>query len=263
MQKKTVVSLIAALAAASTMAGASAAEIWALSADNQLAAIDTDAKKVTGTWEVKGADTALRGIDVRPANGKLYAVGEDNVLYTIDPKTAQASAGAKLSQALPGKAWAVVSFNPVADRLRLIAPDGTNFRVNVDTGEVVVDKKLSYAADGAYQGKTPEIVAGAYTNSYAGTKETALYDIDAATGRLFHQAPPNDGILVDKGELAKKVKHAAFDIWSDGKGGNTAFVLIDGKLHTVALPQATTTEIGDIDGLPKKVIDIAVPRGSM
>ena len=32
------------------------------------------------------------------------------------------------------------------------------------------------------KGATPNIVAGAYTNSYAGTEKTALYNIDGTAG---------------------------------------------------------------------------------
>jgi len=252
--------IAAGLIASFSMAGAAqAADLWALSGSNKLAKIDTVAKKVTGTWDIKNVKTSLRGIDVRPSNGKLYAVGDDNVLYTIDPSTATATAGAKLNQALPGKGSAVVDFNPVADRLRLIAADGTNFRVNVDTGEVVLDKALNYAADGAYAGKTPKVVAGAYTNSYAGTKATQLFDLDAATGQLLLQAPPNDGTLVAKGEIVKKLSKPAFDIVSDGKGGNQAYLLLDGALHTVDLETGKPTLVGKISGLPKGVIDLAAP----
>ena len=244
----------------SLVAAAQSAELWALSDNNQLARIDTDTKKVTGTWDVKNVEGgALRGIDVRPTDKKLYALGQNNVLYTIDPATATATAGKTLSQPLPGTGTAVVDFNPMADRLRLIAPDGTNFRVNVDTGEVVVDKPLNYAADGQWAGKTPKVVAGAYTNSYAGTKATQLFDIDAASANLMLQAPPNDGTLVARGMIAKKIKTAAFDIWSDGQGANRAFLMIDGTLHTLDLDTGKPTEVGKVKGLPKQVIDIAVP----
>ncbi len=260
--KKTAMLIASAAALASGMSAASAAELWALTADNQLVKFDTEAKKTTGTWEVKGTDSTLRGIDIRPANGQLYALGEDDVLYTIDPASATAKAGPKLSDSLPGDDWAVVSFNPVADRLRLIAPDGTSFRVNVETGEVVKDKTLSYAQDSEWKGKTPEVVAGAYTNSYAGTKATQLFDIDSASGHLLLQDPPNDGVLKSRGQIKDDIDHAAFDIWSDGKGGNTAFLLVEGELHTVDLETGKPTSVGKIEGMPKKIIDIAVPRMS-
>lgn len=258
--KKTAMIIASAAALVSGMSAASAAELWALTADNKLVKFDTEAKKATGTWDVKGTDTTLRGMDIRPANGQLYALGEDDVLYTIDPASATAKAGPKLSASLPGDGWAVASFNPVADRFRLIAPDGTNFRVNVETGEVVTDKPLVYAQDSEWAGKKPEVVAGAYTNSYAGTKATQLFDIDAASGALLLQDPPNDGVLKTRGKIKDDIDVAAFDIWSDGKGANTAFLLVDGELHTVDLESGKPTSIGKIDGLPDNVIDIAVPR---
>ena len=67
---------------------------------------------------------------------------------------------------------ATVDFNPVADRLRVIGSDGTSLRVNVDDGKVIKDGSLKYADTDANKGKTPKIMAGAYTNSVKGTKET-------------------------------------------------------------------------------------------
>jgi hypothetical protein len=52
-----------------------------------------------------------------------------------------------------------------------------------------------------HKGETPKIVAGAYTNSIKGAKETTLYDIDATIGGLIKQAPPNDGVLNAVGKL--------------------------------------------------------------
>ncbi len=109
-----------ALALVGVAGTASAADLWVLSSDNKLAKFSTDSKEVSGTWDIKGTKTPLRGIDVRPANGQLYAVGDDNVIYTVDTATATATAGPKLSVALPGKGRAVVGFYPVADRLRVV-----------------------------------------------------------------------------------------------------------------------------------------------
>ena len=56
-----------------------------------------------------------------------------------------------------------------------------------------------------HKGEKPNVVAGAYSNSFKGTKETALYDIDATIGALVKQAPPNDGVLNAIGKLGVKV----------------------------------------------------------
>lgn len=236
---------------------ASAAQLLALGADGMLHKIDTDALIVTASMPVDGASD-LRGIDVRPANGMLYALGGGNQLYTIDMKTGKATAGAELQKSLPGSTHAVVDFNPVADRLRLLAADGTNFRVNVETGEVATDGSVAYAEGVAGPDMMQEVVAGAYTNSYAGTEKTELFTVDLTTGMLMLQNPPNDGVQQPVGELAKGLDAAAMDIVGDGMGGNTAYVLTGMTLHTVDLKTGAPTPLGDIADLPAGIIDIAV-----
>ena len=77
-----------------------------------------------------------------------------------------------------------VDFNPVADRLRVITSDGTNLRINVDDGKATVDGALKFKDGDANAGKTPKVVAGAYSNSLKGSQAaTALYNIDAAGHR--------------------------------------------------------------------------------
>ncbi|WP_223655398.1 DUF4394 domain-containing protein [Halopseudomonas nanhaiensis] len=235
----------------------SAAELLALGSDGTLHTIDSESLKVTGTTQVM-SKAPLRGIDVRPASGELYALAGDNQLYTLDPETGSLSAKSKLAQALPGNGQAVVDFNPVADRLRLLAADGTNFRVNVDTGEVVLDGEVSYATDGPHAGKTANVMAGAYTNSYAGTESTSLYTVDLATGQLMLQNPPNDGVQQVVGVIAEELGQVAFDIASDGKGDNTAWLLTGTTLHRVDLESGKPTTLGEVADLPEGVIDMAV-----
>ena len=83
--------------------------------------------------------------------------------------------------------------------------DGTNLRVNVDDGKVTTDGSHKFAETDMHKGEKPNIVAGAYINSFKGAKETALYNIDATIGGLIKQAPPNDGILNAVGKLGVKV----------------------------------------------------------
>ncbi len=162
--------------------------------------IDPATRKVASKADIKGA-AAIIGIDVRPADGMLYGVAGDGTIVTIDPKSGQATAKSKLSEMLKPGVTATVDFNPVADRLRVMSSDGTSLRVNVDDGKVIVDGSHKYKDGDANAGKTPKVVAGAYTNSWKGTKATTLYNIDAATGALVTQAPPNDGVLNTVGSL--------------------------------------------------------------
>jgi hypothetical protein len=238
----------------------SAATLLALGADGQLFKIDSASQKVTATMAAN-SPSPLRGFDVRPVNGMLYALGSDNQLYTLDLASGAASKAVKLNKPLPGSGQAVVDFNPVADKLRLLAADGSSFRVNVETGEVVVDGSIAYAADGPYAGKSAQVVAGAYSNAYAGTQATALYNIDLASSSLMLQNPPNDGVQHVVGKLAAGLKAAALDIASDGKGGNTAYLLTGSTLHTVDLTTGKPTTLGEVAGLPGNIIDIAVLPG--
>ena len=150
-------------------------------------------------------------------------------------KTGKATMKSKLDKPPPTGTWVTVDFNPVADRLRIMSNDGTNLRVNVDDGKVTVDGSHKFAEADMHKGEKPNIVAGAYTNSFKGAKETALYNIDGTIGGLIKQAPPNDGTLNGVGKLGIKVDVVAFDIWSDGQGKNEAWLMAGDWLHSVDL----------------------------
>lgn len=248
-----------ALAALSTivLTAARADTLAALSGEATLSVIDSKTKKITRTVTVTGIAGKLAGIDVRPADGVLYALGVDGTLYTVDTSTGKATMKVKL-ETMVAAGPTVVDFNPVADRLRVIGADGTNLRANVDDGKVITDKPLNYAETDANKGKTPKVVAGAYSNSFKGTKETALYDIDAALGTYLKQVPPNDGVLTSIGSMGVKANELAFDIAADGNGGNTGYLIANGRLYTLDITSGNTTEQGTIQGLPGNVRDVAV-----
>ena len=143
--------------------------------------------------------------------------------------------------------------------MRIVASDGTSLRVNVEDGKAAVDGKLKYAETDGMKGTMPKAVAVGYSNSFAGTKETAMYDIDATHGTLVRQAPPNDGILNTIGKLGVKLDGAvAFDIWSDGKGANTGWLLADGALYSVDITTGAAKSVGAIAGLTGKISDMAI-----
>ena len=60
---------------------AQAAEVAALSGDNTMSIVDTSKKAVTKTWKIEGVAGKVLGIDVRPADGMLYAVGRRRHLH--------------------------------------------------------------------------------------------------------------------------------------------------------------------------------------
>src|SRR3954447_22139086 len=89
--------LIASLAVAGT---ANAASIIGLVDGKSLVWIDPATKKVTGKADIKGAAVGV-GIDVRPADGMLYAVTADGGIYTVNAKTGAATVKAKQSSGGP------------------------------------------------------------------------------------------------------------------------------------------------------------------
>lgn len=254
--------LLAAAALTAVASAANAATLAALVDGNTIALIDTDQKAVTGKVALKGGAN-LVGIDVRPADGKLYGLTDSGWIVTIDPKTGEWAQKSQITEKLPAGETVAVDFNPAADRMRVIASNGMSLRINVDDGKTTVDGSLKYAETDAAKGTTPKSVASSYTNSVAGTKETALFNIDAATSALVKQAPPNDGILSTIGKIGMTVEGpVGFDIWADGKGANVGWLYGGGMLHTVDLATGTAKQVGKISALSGKVVDVAVlPAG--
>jgi hypothetical protein len=256
---KTIVA-VALLATTALSSVARAETVAALVGDDTIAVVDTRAKKVTKTWKVAGATGKLVGIDVRPGDGMLYGLTRDGTIWTIDTSSGKAMQKAKLDMPLPASGTITVDFNPVADRLRVIGSDGTNLRVNVDDGKVTRDGNLRFADTDMHKGRTPKIVAGAYSNSMKGAKETTLYDVDAS-GALVRQAPPNEGVLNSVGMLGLSADRAAFDIVADGQGGNAGWLLAGDTLYKVDIATGKASEARKIVGISGAARDIAVLPG--
>jgi len=249
-------SLAAALAGSTLLAGAAQAQtVAALVGDDTIAIVDVVGKKVDRSMKVTGLTGALAGIDVRPADGMLYGVVADGTVVTIDPASGKATMKSKLDAMLAPGTMATVDFNPVADRLRIIGSDGANLRANVDDGKVTRDGQLKFADGDMHKGKTPKVVAGAYTNSMKGAKETTLYDIEA-NGVLVRQAPPNDGVLNSVGMLGMEAGSVAFDIVA-AEAANEGWLMSGKTLYKVDLATGKATEAATITGVDGTVRDIA------
>lgn len=187
----------------------------------------TTPNTLTATVAVTGlaAGETLLGIDVRPKDMLMYGVSSAGKIYTIDPATGAATAKATLAAdaadtTMPFTGIAgtmfMVDFNPVADRIRVMSNTGQNLRINADTGATTTDGMLNGA------GLSPMVTAGAYTNTFAGTTTTMLFDIEAGGDTLSLQNPPNDGTLVPTGPLGVNV---AGDVGFDIAGGANGLAL--------------------------------------
>lgn len=241
-------------------AAAQATTLVGLTADNMLIRMDSETRRAMPATRITGADARVIAVDQRPANGLLYGVTERGQIVTLDPATGRATPVSRLNMPFESGGRAVADFNPVPDRLRLMGMNGTNFRVNVETGEVVRDGTLKHA-DGPLAGTMPRIVAGAYINSVAGATTTTLYTIDTLQNALNVQAPPNDGVQAPRAAIpAALPTGVAFDILAQGTA-NTAFLLTGTTLHTLNLADGAVATRGPVTGLPAtEVIDIAVMR---
>lgn len=177
----------------------------ALTASNRLISFDRTAPAtITSTSPVitgLQAGETLVGMDYRPANGLLYAVGTSGAVYQLDPLTGVASNRIALTNnagnapiVLTGTSFGV-DFNPQADRLRVVSSTGQNLRINVVNalGNTFVDAQVP---------ATAAVSGSAYTNSFAGTSNTRLYSLNLAANTLDEQGTlnpatgatqPNDG----------------------------------------------------------------------
>lgn len=185
----------------------------------------------------------VQGIDFRPANGQLFAFAVGNngnaKLYTINTSSGAATAvGTGFLVDGNATAWGF-DFNPTVDRIRLVSNTGQNLRLNPNDGTIA-------ATDGNINPGSPTISGAAYTNNFAGTTSTVLYVFNG--NKLFKQDPPNNGTLVEVGNLGANLDALnGFDIggrtgvaYAAGTTGNTT------TIYTVNLTTGALTSSGTI-----------------
>ena len=250
--------LTVAAAAALVSVGASAQTAWlGLTTDNRLVQWSADfssmsSQPITGL----ASGESLLGIDLRPSNGLVYAIGTTNTLYTLDTATGQASFVTALTGANLAMAGGLgIDFNPVADyagnaSLRVTTGGGNNYAVNAGTG--VVGNTASNIGPGH--------TGAAYTNSRTGQAgmaptSTALYYINTATDQL-EMAPgafnaPNIQAVGPLGLGLDVLSANGFDIGADGMAV-AALNLDDGsgrsRLYRINLMSGAATELAAFNG---------------
>ena len=200
-----------------------AGDLLVLTSNGMISSINRNsANKLISNLKVSGLQSGdqLVGIDHRPKDGQLYAVGLLGNIYTLNPNTGMAKfiikmtadpadttdGNAAFTKITANPDLISVNFNPAADRLRIIGNDGQNLRVNVDTGLTITDGNISL------NGANPTLTAAAYTNAFAETGSTKLYSIDSNTDRIYLQNA-NAGILGISAALGSDISGGSgFDI---------------------------------------------------
>jgi hypothetical protein len=241
-------------------------ELIAVTESNRLISFTAGApqKLCTQPTQVTGLQPGdqILGIDVRPADGLLYAAGSSGQLYTIrttaDSAFATATRGPMLQTATGSAQFASFAgsgfgfdFNPMRDKLRVVSNEGQNLRIDVEAGAVTTDGRLSPA--------TARSTAAAYTNSFAGAASTTLYVIDVAARQLAIQGQksgdPNKGDLKPVGSLripGQLQGASGFDI--NGRT-NAAFAALNlasnsgvSELFSINLSTGAATRVNAIGG---------------
>ncbi|APB33918.1 hypothetical protein GlitD10_1594 [Gloeomargarita lithophora Alchichica-D10] len=227
-----------------------------LTGDNHLVAFVPNSQQPRRI-PIQGVEGRVIGIDVRPANGLLYALTNTDKIYTLDPRTGAGQLVSTLSMPFQGNVGTGMDFNPVPDRLRLVDRRGNNFRINVDTGMVTADQPLNYAPQDVHATMKPQVTAAAYTNAFPGppatphvtppTRTTQLFNIDTNLDVLVLQNPPNDGTLTTIGSLGVNLEPAGeFDIFSPQPGVNLAYAVSGSMVYSIDLGSGAATRVGNL-----------------
>jgi hypothetical protein len=178
---------------------------------------DTTRPSAPGMTGLSGLNPGdhIVGLDYRPQNGMLYALGYNSgagtvQLYLISTRVNFAAPIGATGTFVAGDGITPVpitgtnfgfDFNPTVDRIRVVNDAGQNFRMNPNTG-AFVDGDLGGAPgsvpgvnmDAPISGATTSVDAAAYTNDEQNATATTLYTLSAATHTLYLQNPPNTGV---------------------------------------------------------------------
>jgi hypothetical protein len=218
------------------------AVIYALDNGNNLLMFGTESgETVSRKVRITGVPILKRmiGIDFRASNGKLYGVGNDSRVYTIDTLTGAATAvGAPFS---PGIISSFdihfgMDFEPGTDRIRLISNElGGNWSINPDDGTATTGNTPRYAAGDPNEGQTAHIAGVTYipaaelpvgsalrislSRSGPGTCEQVAMAIDPELGQTITSCDVDGGDWNSLGDIPSIESLACVELDYSGPGG--------------------------------------------
>lgn len=214
------------------------------------------------TKAITGLQTGenIVGLDMRPLNGQLYALGSSSRIYTINPASGAATQVGLLPlvPTLSGDNFGF-DFEPTTDLIRITSNLRQNLTVSPVTG-------LATSNPALVPGNTTssQITAIAYSNNLLPTTSTNLFGINVATDSLYRisTAPLNtSGALTKVGKLRLAGAQGVngFDIGAvSGIGYAILSVGTETKIYSINLTLGSATQVGTF---PSKVRAFTVGLG--
>jgi len=211
----------------------------------------------------------LTGLDLRPADMKLYSVSKAGRVYRIDKNASgldytAVSLGMISGATVSGSRFGI-DFNPTVDRLRLVSDANQNLRINLNSSPPAA---INDGMATLFASSDVDLIGAAYTNSRPGVTSTMLFGIDAITSSLVRATNANLGTYVatnaagmNFGPLGLTLapnSRLSFDI--SGGSGN-AFLTLGDAFYRLSLETGAATLVGATG--PRDVIGMtagAVPE---
>jgi hypothetical protein len=204
-----------------------------------LFSFDVAAPATVTTHGVVGAVGFVpEGIDFRPGTATLYAIevgANTTSLHTIDivtgtPTLVGSFNSTGMDYNLTGNQTFGFDFNPktlnMGDnsmRIRLVATNNTNLRLNSNTGQIAaIDTDLAFANQ-----NSPFVDAAAYINNTPTVGgATTLFVMDSRNDAMLRLLNPNDGVVEEVGPFGVSInanRNIGFDVYTTpGTGDDLA-----------------------------------------
>jgi hypothetical protein len=250
-----------AIAAPATAPTQLAGDVFGLTETNKLVSFNPAIPQkicTSATLSGQQAGENIVGIDVRPLDTAMYALGSTGRVYTVDTATAALTLKSTLVPqlgditapytALTGTAFGA-DFNPGIDALRVTSDTGLNARINVDDGVTTTDVATNPVG--------PTVAEAAYSNSFVGVSTALYYTIDSANDALQVLGRPSgsaiNGDLQTVGALGvgDVSSFAGFDIFGTSNQGLAALNVggaSTSDLFTINLASGAATRINTVGG---------------
>jgi Domain of unknown function (DUF4394)/PEP-CTERM motif len=230
---------------AATVAPAHAVTLYGVDEVNNLVRFDSrNPGVVQRSVAITGlGGSSVLGIDFRVRDGLLYALTDNNRVYTVNYNTGAARLLTPV--ALTGSNFAF-DFNPTNTNLRIVSNDNSNYvlRFNPAPLALVPGVNVAYAAGTTGLGD-PDIIAAGYTfNDNNAATGTTLFVLDSANDILATQNAAT-GVLTRVGALGVNIgARTSFDI---SGANNNAFVQAGNVLYNINLTTGALSAIGNTD----------------